>query len=208
MKQSRAASLIEAIINICVGFGLSVGFQATVLPLLGVDIPITANLSFALVMTGVSICRQFILRRMFEALHIRRPLSPAMAAIIAERFRQIEVEGWSIVHDDTAHAAGELANAGAHYAFYAGRDVAAPSTWPWSHQWWKPQNFRRDLVRAAALIVAEIERFDRHRNAASLRPRPLQGGYQPAPWPPPKPPRCGASGVAPSTNKQEPAGGA
>jgi hypothetical protein len=33
--------------------------------------------------------------------------------------------------------------------------------WPWSVQWWKPKDRRRDLVRAGALIVAEIERLDR-----------------------------------------------
>lgn len=33
--------------------------------------------------------------------------------------------------------------------------------WPWGREWWKPKNKRRDLIRAAALIVAEIERLDR-----------------------------------------------
>ena len=31
----------------------------------------------------------------------------------------------------------------------------------WSKDWWKPKDKRRDLIRAAALIVAEIERLDR-----------------------------------------------
>jgi hypothetical protein len=33
--------------------------------------------------------------------------------------------------------------------------------WPWDLKWWKPTTPRRDLVKAAALIVAEIERLDR-----------------------------------------------
>jgi hypothetical protein len=33
--------------------------------------------------------------------------------------------------------------------------------WPWSREWWQPKDRRRDLVRAGALIVAEIERLDR-----------------------------------------------
>lgn len=163
MKQSRAMSLVESLINIAVGFGLSIACQAIVLPLLGVAIPWRANLLFALFMTGVSIARQFCLRRLFEALHIRRPLSPAMTAVIAERYRQIEAEGWTIEHDDATHERGDLAHAGAHYAFYAGQDAPSPSTWRWDAKWWKPQNFRRDLVRAGALIIAEIEKFDRHR---------------------------------------------
>ena len=53
-------------------------------------------------MTAISIARGFLLRRLFEALHIRRPLSPFMQAVIAERVRQVEVEGWSSEHDDPA----------------------------------------------------------------------------------------------------------
>lgn len=33
--------------------------------------------------------------------------------------------------------------------------------WPWDAEWWKPTDNRRDLVKAAALIIAEIERLDR-----------------------------------------------
>ncbi|MBB2698904.1 UNVERIFIED_ORG: hypothetical protein GGI66_003581 [Rhizobium esperanzae] len=36
-----------------------------------------------------------------------------------------------------------------------------PARWPWSDEWWKPKDRRRDLVRAAALLIAEIERLDR-----------------------------------------------
>jgi hypothetical protein len=159
-------SFIESVINIAVGFGLSIALQAIVLPLLGVQIPLAANLAFALVMTVVSIARQFVLRRLFEALHIRRPLSPAMTAVIAERIRQIEIEGWSTEHDDR-HDCGDLASAAACYASCAGvnaiENVKPPHGWPWEFSWWKPQGFRRDLVRAGALIVAEIEKFDRNR---------------------------------------------
>jgi hypothetical protein len=166
-------SLIEAMINIAVGFGLSIASQAIVLPLLGVDIPWRANFLFAVFMTVVSILRQFCLRRLFEALHIRRPLSPAMAAVIAERFRQIEVEGWSATHDD-GHAVGEMARAGACYALHAVipggvRDIRVPFAWPWLDYWWKPQNFRRDLVRAGALILAELEKFDRNRKRGGAK---------------------------------------
>ena len=36
-----------------------------------------------------------------------------------------------------------------------------PATWPWGASWWKPGDPRRMLVKAAALILAEIERLDR-----------------------------------------------
>lgn len=83
--------------------------------------------------------------------------------IAAERKRQIEVEGWTLEHDD-AHVADDLARAGICYAapdwlreFFAANDI---NIWPWDDGWWKPKGRRRDLIRAAALIVAEIERLD------------------------------------------------
>lgn len=85
--------------------------------------------------------------------------------VYAERRRQIDSEGWTPEHDD-AHADFEMARAAASYALATSwtdemRDGPPPSTWPWDQKWWKPQDRRRDLVRAAALILAEIERLDR-----------------------------------------------
>lgn len=96
--------------------------------------------------------------------------------IAAERKRQIEVEGWTADHDDE-HAIGEIAQAAGCYAFASALDVADRRTmedfgdagtpywlkklWPWAREWWKPTSRRRDLIKAAALIVAEIERLDR-----------------------------------------------
>lgn len=76
-------------------------------------------------------------------------------------------EGWTPEHDD-GHANGEIAQAAASYAYEAGLPEPArlpsgyaPATWPWHASWWKPKDRRRDLIRAGALIVAEIERLDR-----------------------------------------------
>lgn len=89
----------------------------------------------------------------------------AIDEIAAERERQKLLEGWSPDHDDQ-HSCGELAQAAACYAYPAPwgvRPQAAPppKLWPWSLHWWKPKDRRRNLVRAGALIVAEIERLDR-----------------------------------------------
>lgn len=89
----------------------------------------------------------------------------AIEDIAAERQRQIAVEGWSADHDDT-HSGGQLASAAAAYALHTSGVVkshkgSAPFGWPWDWRWWKPTTPRRDLVKAAALIVAEIERLDR-----------------------------------------------
>lgn len=95
-----------------------------------------------------------------------------IAEIAAERRRQIEVEGWTPEHDDL-HDCGELAQAAAAYAFHntdaENFQPAAESLFPtnWDADWWKPKNPRRDLIRAAALIVAEIERLDRAQQKAA-----------------------------------------
>ena len=102
----------------------------------------------------------------------------ALADIAAERQRQVEVEGWTTEHDDE-HCYGELAKAAACYA--AGQIVFAVSrddwkeggyraVWPWDRLWWKPRTPRYDLVRAGALILAEIDRLDRAATPAPSQP--------------------------------------
>lgn len=97
----------------------------------------------------------------------------AIDEIATERRRQIEAEGWTTMHDDQ-HADGDLARAAAAYAYAgsmsdrSGRNAKQIAElirvlWPWGWDWWKPKSRRRDLVRAGALIVAEIERLDRAR---------------------------------------------
>lgn len=106
-------------------------------------------------------------------------MTNAASDVLDERKRQIEVEGWSTEHDN-AHDNGDLACAAASYALHAGCVLnphdgvgfdGAPPMWPqsWSQDWWKPKNPRRDLVRAAALIIAEIERMDRAALAATRK---------------------------------------
>jgi hypothetical protein len=158
MKQSKSMSLLESGINIGVGFGISLGAQMVFLPMIGVPINHTQNFIFALIMTVISLARSFVLRRLFEALHIRVPLSPFMLAVAAERRRQVDVEGWTPEHDD-AHRLGELSRAGAAYAVFT--PALSDQIWPWDKAWWKPTGFRRDLVKAAALIIAEGEKLDR-----------------------------------------------
>lgn len=106
--------------------------------------------------------------------------------IAAERKRQIETEGFSTAHDDE-HKDGEMALAAACYAtpvnlyqkqrMIGGVGFRDPWPWPWSLHWdkrhWNDDGRlvankhvigeprRRMLIKAAALLVAEIERLDR-----------------------------------------------
>lgn len=107
-------------------------------------------------------------------------MSRALKDVKSERRRQVDVEGWSHEHDDE-HKPGQLALAASCYAavtstllngvpsLYEGD--CPPPNWPWHTDWWKVRDCRRNLVRAAALIVAEIERFDR---ASKLNENPLK----------------------------------
>ena len=84
--------------------------------------------------------------------------------VLAERRRQVESEGWTPEHDDE-HASGALADAAACYAVFPVAGTELPkgyySLWPWDRGWWKPKDRRSNLVKAGALILAEIERLDR-----------------------------------------------
>lgn len=90
----------------------------------------------------------------------------ALEDIAAERKRQIEAEGWTPEHDDT-HRGGEMAQAAAAYAYFwtdaENGQPSADALWPtdWDIAWFKTTTARRNLVKAGALILAEIERLDR-----------------------------------------------
>jgi hypothetical protein len=189
--QSRFMSLVESWTNILVGIGLQTGANAVFIPILFVGATMQAKPLFWLVviMTVLSQVRSYGLRRIFETIRTRRT-PPDFQYIIeefaTERWRQIDGEGFSLAHDDQ-HCNGELAMAAATYAYIAGltiagraeimaamrqqmtpaavhsKAVSAFGIWPdgWALSWLKPTHRRRDLVKAGALIIAEIGRIDR-----------------------------------------------
>lgn len=87
------------------------------------------------------------------------------ARIVAERVRQQTEEGRTPDWDDR-HTTGGLARAAACYALNAsgpsaGTDLGVQQFWPWTFKDWKPADPMRDLERAGALILAEMERLAR-----------------------------------------------
>lgn len=81
-----------------------------------------------------------------------------VAKIAAERRRQISAEGWTPEHDDT-HTEYELVSAAVAYAAeVAGLDYPS-QFWPWDYESWRPGSDVRMLVKAGALIAAEIDRL-------------------------------------------------
>ena len=92
----------------------------------------------------------------------------AVMDVLVERARQIHQEGYTLEHDDE-HEQNELIFAGAAYALHVAEAAKfgwvdkylRPHFWPagWA---WKPADPRTRLVKAAALLLAAIERMDRN----------------------------------------------
>lgn len=103
------------------------------------------------------------------------PTTPtAQELIAAERQRQVDAEGYTPEHD-AEHDDDALAMAAVIYALPADergfteftenfgdvRGHGAPVGWPWPSEYWKPSpdDRVRELVKAGALIAAEIDRL-------------------------------------------------
>ncbi len=71
MKQSRLMSLVEAIANVAVGYGVAVLTQLIVFPWFGLPARVGDALAIGGIFTAESIARSFLLRRLFEAVRIR-----------------------------------------------------------------------------------------------------------------------------------------
>ena len=76
MKQTRLMSLIEAVTNVIVGYGVAVVAQILVFPVFGLHTTLAQNLKMGAIFTVVSIARSFALRRVFEAIRIRARKPP------------------------------------------------------------------------------------------------------------------------------------
>lgn len=92
--------------------------------------------------------------------------------ISAERVRQIQQHGWTPEHD-ASHERGQMLSAAIAYATATQRlsltgmgagtdlDFVRRMYWPWEKKWWKPGSRVRNLVKAGALIAAEIDRLQK-----------------------------------------------
>lgn len=89
-----------------------------------------------------------------------------VALIAKERERQLGEEGWTAAHDDE-HFMGEMIGAAISYAAHALGQVADVEVadghefWPWQGWWKTSPDPVRNLVKAGALIAAEIDRLQR-----------------------------------------------
>ncbi|OQP37327.1 hypothetical protein IB62_016525 [Xanthomonas euvesicatoria] len=96
--------------------------------------------------------------------------STGVQAIAEERARQVQVEGMT-PECDAGYRYGQLAWAAVAYLQLSAMELrdggrahiataSPPACWPWDASWWKPRDVRRDLVRAGALIAAQLDAID------------------------------------------------
>lgn len=95
----------------------------------------------------------------------------------AERVRQIEEEGY-VPEEDLAYLPSTLAQAAGSYLLAATadhpEDLPVPGSWPWAAETWRPSADQvRNLVKAAALIVAEVDARLLTQERAQEEERPL-----------------------------------
>ncbi len=70
MKQSRAMSLLEAVANVVVGYGVAVATQILIFPIFGLHTTLAQNLKMGAAFTLISLARSFALRRLFERIRV------------------------------------------------------------------------------------------------------------------------------------------
>jgi hypothetical protein len=68
--QSRRMSLIEAVANFGVGFGVALVTQIIVFPLFGLEVSLDEHVALSGLFTLASIGRSYALRRLFEAIRV------------------------------------------------------------------------------------------------------------------------------------------
>lgn len=160
MKQSRSTSLIKSLVSTGVGFVVAYLANMLILPFFGFDISHSANLILTCIYTAISIARGYALERLYEALGWRTRMSAFALAVLAERQRQIEVEGWTPEHDD-GHHHSDLASGGAAYL------LGNAAYWPWRDGYKNDHPQRRKYVIGAAMALAAGEHLDRNRSKRS-----------------------------------------
>lgn len=99
----------------------------------------------------------------------------ALDLVLSERIRQIQLEGFTPERDDEVRKGGQLSAAGACYALAVHQRAMALATtgvasvkpqaahpcWPFHPLGWKPASMRRNSVKGAALLLADLARIIR-----------------------------------------------
>jgi hypothetical protein len=120
---------------------------------------------------------------------LTEPLTNGAFRVLDERWRQKTMLGYDDARDD-AFLAGELVDAASAYVEAASvygvtsqfmrwyRNRPIPECWPWDANRWGSESPYRDLVKAGALIIAELDRMDRSMTEGSKPSAPVPIGHR------------------------------
>lgn len=67
MEQTKLGSLIEAFMNILIGYGVALVSQILVFPVFNIHVPLSTNLWIGAWFTVISLVRSYVIRRWFNA---------------------------------------------------------------------------------------------------------------------------------------------
>ena len=70
--QTRKGSMIEAVVNVLIGYGVAVTSQIIVFPLLDMEVAFSKNLIIGVIFTVISLVRSYVLRRIFTRYRLFR----------------------------------------------------------------------------------------------------------------------------------------
>lgn len=76
----KSSSLIEALSNVAIGYGISFAANALILPQFGYNITVSDNLAIGAIFTMVSVARSYLLRRLFLLIWISKDMSDELHA--------------------------------------------------------------------------------------------------------------------------------
>jgi hypothetical protein len=87
---------------------------------------------------------------------------PGWYRAVTERFRQIDVEGYDLEHDAKEDPEDLVLAAIAYAMPHREPDGARDRlwVWPWNPAEFKPSTRARDLEKAAALLMAALDRLE------------------------------------------------
>lgn len=64
--QSKLGSLLEALVNVLIGFSINYIANLLIFPLFGMEISLSDNLLLGAIYTAISIARSYVVRRWFN----------------------------------------------------------------------------------------------------------------------------------------------
>ncbi len=66
MEQTKLGSLIEALMNIAIGYVVALASQLLIFPMVGIHVSLSTNIEIGLWFTAISLIRSYIIRRWFN----------------------------------------------------------------------------------------------------------------------------------------------